>query len=525
MTEHLTGRLTTLGFSILICLFSGTVYLYGIYSPQLMSQVGLSASDSATISFSSTIGSSIGGLPAGFLIDHFGPRLAIILASISVFLGYFAIYQIYIHKYKSVLVLSLAMIFVGMGSITAFYATLKSTQINFPKNRGTASTAPVGAYGMSATMFSIITAIWFLNNSGGLLQFLAYSCGLVILIGSFFIHIYLDHDDDEEEDQVKLTKFDGSPSTDTTPLVSRSPSFVEPNQFKGLKRNPSFFGSFSYWLGPRTESTSSNNNSEVEMGLEALRNERKYSLSNPFDRNNNAGIQITVTPKINVFDVIKRRLTDKVYLVHYLIVSLTSGIGQMYIYSIGFMVAAQYNYTYNDNPDKQSRNHMIAKVQALQVGVISIASFSGRVIGGLSSDFIVKKYNLQRSWIVLSTCVVLSFGQIVSIMNVNNTAVLTLGSIIVGGSYGLIFGTYPAIIADKYGTRTFSTTWGLICTGPIFTLLCLNKIFGYVYDDNSENGICLKANGCYRDVFKLSFALCYVALVLLGILMWCNKRK
>lgn len=521
MTDHLTGRLTTLAFSILICLFSGTVYLYGIYSPQLMSKVGLSASDSATISFSSTIGTSIGGLPAGFFIDHFGPQLAIALASSLVFLGYFAIYQIYIHQYKSVVLLSVAMMFVGTGSITAFYSTLKSAQINFPKNRGAASTAPVGAYGMSATMFSIITAIWFANNTAGLLEFLAFSCGLVIFFGSFFIHIYLDHDDDETDsaDHLKLNKID-DPESDTTPLMSRSPSFIEPTTNPKLNRSKSFFGSFSFWL-KRTESTTSYH--ELESSIQELRLERHLAPANPFDKA--VPPPPPPAPKLDVVDVIKKRLTDKVYLVHYLIVSLTSGIGQMYIYSIGYMVAAQYNYTFIDNPDKKSRDHMIAKIQALQVGVISIASFSGRVIGGLSSDFIVKRFNLQRSWIVLSTCVVLSLGQLVSMFNVNNTFVLTLGSVLIGGSYGLIFGTYPAIIADKYGTRTFSTTWGLICTGPMFSLLFLNKIFGHIYDSNSDDGICLKANGCYKGVFGLSFTLCYLALGSLAVLMWYERRR
>ena len=75
------------------------------------------------------------------------------------------------------------------------------------------------------------------------------------------------------------------------------------------------------------------------------------------------------------------------------------------------------------------------------------------------------KWHIQRLWIVPVTLVFLALGQYLTIQNVNNLHLVTLASALIGGSYGLIFGTYPAVIADRFGTRLFSTSWGWCVQG------------------------------------------------------------
>ena len=71
------------------------------------------------------------------------------------------------------------------------------------------------------------------------------------------------------------------------------------------------------------------------------------------------------------------------------------------------------------------------------------------------------------------------------------------------------------MIADRFGTRLFSTSWGLVCTGPLITLWILNKSFGKLYDANSDSdtGICYLGNGCYQGAFELSLVLCGMTFV------------
>ena len=62
--------------------------------PQFVKQVGLTTSDSATISLATNLGSGVGGLPGGLIIDHFGPQKSILLGSVCIFIGYFAMHKI-----------------------------------------------------------------------------------------------------------------------------------------------------------------------------------------------------------------------------------------------------------------------------------------------------------------------------------------------------------------------------------------------------------------------------------------------
>lgn len=77
----------------------------------------------------------------------------------------------------------------------------------------------------------------------------------------------------------------------------------------------------------------------------------------------------------------------------------------MYIYSVGFIVTAQYYYGKNKIENLTTENHRFSRnnihhdpnvddtvqtLQALQVSVISIASFLGRLFSGFLSDYIYK---------------------------------------------------------------------------------------------------------------------------------------
>jgi hypothetical protein len=300
-----------------------------------------------------------------------------------------------------------------------------------------------------------------------------------------------------------------------------------------VKRKSSLFGPFSFWL--ELNSRRNSTYAELESTIQSTDNEPSASQSTLNESIPDCSAQpktnevVSISKpklKLNPIDIIKKRLTNPIYLVHYLIVSITSGICQMYIYSIGFIVTAQYNYAHISNEGLPDRDSSIALAQALQVAVISISSFGGRVVSGFCSDYIYKTFKLQRLWIVFVTCFALSLGLLLTIVNVNDPRLVTLSSILIGTSYGLTFGTYPAIIADKFGTRTFSTTWGLICTGTLFTLFFLNKIFGYIYDANvDDTGICPKANGCYQGVFELSFGLCYFIIAVIAVLIWHQQRR
>lgn len=555
-SSHLPGRLTALIVSILVALASGTPYLYGVYSPQFVKQVGLTTSDSATISLATNLGSGVGGLPGGLIIDHFGPQKSILLGSVCIFIGYFTMHKIYEAKYDNLLIICLAMVLAGFGSITSYFATLKASQSNFPKHRGAAGAFPVSAYGFAATIFSIISATYFKGNSGGLLEFLSIFCGSMTFLGSFFIHIYLDHHDDREMDpEMSSPEFVSSPSPnyyniesassrsprieEEISLLSEGNSVIEPPATT-MSRQDSLQGSISFWgIGQRTPRESiSLQESEANNIVESLRNENvpKQQQEEQLKDPNKLWLNLISVPEF------LQKENGRIFAIHYYIVSLASGIGQMYIYSVGFIVTAQYYYGKNKIENLTTENHRFSRndihhdpnvddtvqtLQALQVSVISIASFLGRLFSGFLSDYIYKKWHIQRLWIVPVTLVFLALGQYLTIQNVNDLHLVTLASALIGGSYGLIFGTYPAVIADRFGTRLFSTSWGLVCTGPLITLWILNKSFGKLYDANSDSdtGICYLGNGCYQGAFELSLVLCGMTFVVTLLLIYIQRKQ
>lgn len=505
---HGYGRLVALVASVFVSLVSGTPYLYGVYSPQLVKQIGLSASDAATISLAVTIGGGLGGLPAGIIIDNHGPHKAIVMGSISIFCGYFSLHEIYDKKVQSLFLVCVAMVFVGFGSVMSFFAGLKAAQANFPNHRGTAGALPVGAYGLAATLFSFIAAKVFRDSTGKLLRFLAIFCGSVAFSGSWFIHVY-DDDSDLDEDAIILLEDD--------------------REAGKLVRKNSLRGSFSFWgIGSRlSRSSSVLLASNVAPLLKVVRDQNQAGLQSsgvliasfregqtPKLSNNESvpSSQSTINQPEGASQVIKMLITNRTFLIHYIIFSLLGGIGQAYIYTVGFVITAQFH--------QQGWDGSPQSAQAIQVSTISLCSFSGRILSGILSDFLLKRLKAQRLWVILVTTCFLGVGQYMLVVT-NSMSRITFISILIGTGYGLLNGTYPAIIADDFGTKNFSTAWGLICSGPLVVLFSLEKYFGYIYDLRADDtGVCSLGNDCYKGAFRMSSILCCLALVVIAARMY-----
>ncbi|GEQ67030.1 hypothetical protein JCM33374_g693 [Metschnikowia sp. JCM 33374] len=528
--NHKYGRLVALFASMFVSLAAGTPYLYGVYSPQLVQRVGLSTSDAATISVAVNLGSGLGGLPAGLLIDWAGPQISILLGSICIFCGYFSLNKIYEHATSSLPLICVSMALVGFGSVTSFFSCLKAAQANFPNHRGSAGAIPVGAYGLAATLFSLVAAKLYDGDAGGLLAFLAYLCGSVAFMGSWFVHVF------------------SSPSAENNEASNGGPQIKKPNSLRG---------SFSFWGVGRRNSRSSLAPSSAD--LAPLMNQLRAQNSNSNNNDNannvlahkdsmsslaNSSVLVSEASSINepglvptpsgplevanATDIIKTNkkqapvtikglLSNKTYLSHFLIVSLCSGICQMYIYTVGFIVRAQFTFTGSEGS--------AAGMQAIQVSTISIASFGGRVVSGILSDYIYKNWRAQRQWVIVGAIFIIFIGQLFLVSS-NSIHGITFISLCIGAAYGIVNGSYPAIIADEFGTSSFTTAWGLVCSGPLVLLFTLEKYFGYIYDGHSdENGVCHLGNECYKGAFETSSVLCVLTAIFIGLMMYHRRRK
>ncbi|CDK26005.1 unnamed protein product [Kuraishia capsulata CBS 1993] len=637
------SRLTVLFFSGLVALATGTPYLYGVYSPQLIQRCGLTASDSATLSFATSVGTSLASLPVGMFVDRGGPQWAVCVGAITQVFGFATLYIAYKTQLSNVPLLFFAMFCTGVGSIMAYYATLKVATANFPNHRGTAGAVPVSGYGLSALMYSTIAAYFFKDDTAGLLRFISIFCALLIGSGSLFVKIVRreegSDDESDEEDEtnpstgataakqppnheseyggflaghrgsfanINIARNDShsslfsyaestfsqssasvssslqaplspqhqvpQPIMTTTNTISSHPSFQRPSPQFSLSSSPTALripsgspqqmthsaqstklstsvnsslssspvisnersslptrGSFVFRPAPvPVPSGSPRGSSGFMKRMQQYRTgsdsavDEEAPLVQPESRDKSFTNYHAVRSDSSLSDLAptaplrlrrrRKRLTatqhiakllhNKVFLSNCLVMMGLSAVGQVYIYSIGFIAKALV-----------SEERGSGAAQALQVSIISFSSFLGRLHSGPCSDLIRKRFKMQRLWVIVIALTAMTVGQGLVIF-AKTTSALSVSSLLIGMAYGAAFGTFPSIMADQFGSKGFTTTWGLAGTGPIFAFLLLTKVFGHVYDHNSTTDaisglrVCHLGRGCYADVFKLTTAIC-----------------
>jgi MFS family permease len=215
-------------------------------------------------------------------------------------------------------------------------------------------------------------------------------------------------------------------------------------------------------------------------------------------------------------------LKNRTFLLHFCLMGLVSGVGQMYIYSCGYCVRALAGSEATDTSYVQS-------LQSLQVAIISIGSFSGRLSSGILSDYLYSRYRLQRSWLLLGAGVLSLLAQFSGLW-VSSVSKLWIVSMITGLAYGMCYGSYPTIISDTFGMRYFSQNWGILAISPLVFSYMFNMMFGHYYDLNSSEDdlghhVCLKGIQCYYSSFKVTAFAVSIAIVLTLDVIRTNSRK
>lgn len=244
---------------------------------------------------------------------------------------------------------------------------------------------------------------------------------------------------------------------------------------------------------------------------------------------------------------VKNLLTSKSFLVHYIMLGFISAVGQLYIYSVGFIVKALFDssfpigdtvrYLLSKPALTQSINGLstimdqeptLEAYQALQVSLLAFGSFMGRLLWGPLSDLLSKKFKYQRLWLVILSSMLLITGQVLA-LSINDVTKLSFVSLCIGLGYGSIFSVYPAIVAEEFGSKGSTTSWGLICTGSLAGNYFLNKILGQNIDRMSEfidgEYVCLVGKRCYADIFKINIMLCLSSILLMSGSIFHKSRR
>ncbi|KAK4041185.1 major facilitator superfamily domain-containing protein [Parachaetomium inaequale] len=521
------ARLVSSVAAVMISLACGTNYVYSAWAPQFADRLHLTTTEINLIGLAGNMGMYSMGVPVGLFVDHRGPRPAVIAGALCLGIGYVPFRTAFETASGSVPVLCLFAFLTGFGGCMAFAAAVKTSALNWPHHRGTATAFPLAAFGLSAFFFSLCGGVFFPGDTSAFLTLLAAGTFTLIFTGFFFLKVYPHtsyqtlpstsgladsqqlHRTPSEEAKAARRPHGGrrspdaepgtSPTTYTTPAATagssqesldpaRDPADVE----AALPRSPD--GRSHEVEADETSSLMSKSSSSSVAG--------EVYVQNSVDLDRSRRVDIRGWRLLRSLDFWQL----------FTIMGILAGIGLMTINNIGHNVKALWKL-YDDSVEEAFLVHR----QQMHVSILSVASFCGRLLSGVGSDFLVKSLHASRAWCLVIACAVFCVAQLCAI-NIANPHFLGFVSGLSGLGYGFLFGVFPSIVAESFGIHGLSQNWGFMTLSPVISGNIFNLFYGLVFDSHSVVGpdgerYCPDGVGCYRNAYLVTLAACGVGIV------------
>ncbi|KAI0142777.1 MFS general substrate transporter [Xylariaceae sp. FL1272] len=524
-----------------IALACGTNYVYSAWAPQFADRLRLSATQSELIGLAGNLGMYLFGMPIGMFVDSRGPRPAVLAGSILMLLGYLPIQRAYEAGEGSIPWLSLASLLSGLGGCMAFAAAVKTSALNWPHHRGSATAFPLAAFGLSAFFFSLVGSIAFPGNPGKFLMLLAVGPFGMTFVGFFFLRVLpTGHStyqavpaadpgmtDSQElhrtlSGQSKVARNPSEPGMSSTsatvthqhppdpdpeqPDEPRDPTHVGPNRARDIEAAP-----YSN-VAATGEVDETSSLLSYSSAASSLPGEVPLQSSIDLDRSHHIDIR--------GFKLLKNQEAWELFA----IMGILSGIGLMTINNIGNDATALWKY-YDESIDDKT----LVLRQQMHVSILSVGSFSGRLLSGVGSDFLVKVLHASRIWCVVIAALIFSLAQICA-LNILNPHLLGFVSGFSGLGYGFLFGVYPSIVAESFGIHGLSQNWGFMTLSPVISSNIFNLFYGMVFDAHSVvepdgQRRCEKGIECYRSAYDVTLAACGLGLGVTLYVIWHQARS
>ncbi|KAI5843277.1 major facilitator superfamily domain-containing protein [Tricharina praecox] len=499
------ARVVSLVASMAISLAAGTNYAYSAYAPQLAERLALSATESNLIGTFGNLGMYLSGIPSGMLVDNKGPRPPMLIGAVCLFLGYFPIHLAMLNGegYMSIPALCFFSTLTGVGSCCAFGGALKMAALNWPGHRGTATALPLAAFGLSAFFFSCLSSWLFPGNTDSFLLMLAIATSGIVVVAFFFCRIVPvpgsyaavpSHDPEAAASRLHLHRTKSGESghsgryadDDSLGTAQDHPQLpaliVIPNPDPIPDEESSLF----------SKSTSSSTSSDENIrDAESIRSTR--------DAHSDSGVGVAHHVDIRGWALVR---SSEFWLIFTMLGALT-GVGLMTINNIGHNAQALWNVY---DPSKGA--DFVQARQSLHVSIISIGSCTGRILSGISSDVLIRKFGTQRLWLIIFSSLLFFIAQLAA-LNISNPVHLWAVSTLTGLGYGFLFGVMPTIVSEAFGVHGLSTNWGTMTIAAVISGNTLNLFYGKVFDDHSvrdDQGRrwCSSGLECYRNAYWIS---------------------
>ncbi|KAF4465596.1 mch1 monocarboxylate permease not transporting monocarboxylate [Fusarium albosuccineum] len=511
------------------------------WAPQFAERLKLSSTESNLIGLAGNLGQYTMGVPIGIFVDHRGPRPAVLAGAVLLAVGYFPLHQAYDRASGSVPLLCVFSYMTGLGGCMAFAAAVKTSALNWPQHRGTATAFPLAAFGLSAFFFSLLGSLFFPGDPSAFLELLAWGTFGITLGSFFFLKVHHqstyeavpDSDDNRSLPSTSSQHFRQGSSDE--PKVHRPARAVaEPGMFTNSSSNSTRTSTSSYTpaVASSSEPTPDPTASpgippEPESG-------RVVALETPEDLEAGETSPLTSRPSsragdtlLGTYDINNDRshrvdirglalMRSLSFWQLFTIMGILAGVGLMTINNIGNDAKALWKHY-----DKKVTDEFLIHRQQMHVSTLSICSFLGRLLSGVGSDFLVNRLHASRLWCLVVACAVFFLAQVCA-LSIENPHLLGLVSGLSGIAYGFLFGVSPSIVAEGFGIRGLSQNWGFLTMAPVISSNIFNIFYGKVYDRHSivepdGERSCLEGLECYRSAYWVTLFACIAGT---GITMW-----
>lgn len=452
-----------------------------------------------------TLGVSLLGSVAGVVTDRFGPTIPITIGAFCLLAGYLILYYAFVYYVPIIPLLAFGSCLGGFGSTLAYSASIKTAALNFPLSRGTAVAFPLAAFGLSAFFFTTLSSLVFPGNTPGFLMLLAVVTSSLCLLNVPFV-----------KTPKRIYK-----SKPIAPSISQATldENVEYGTFSGGDSSgssqptaPSRHYSEATLVSPLSVGKASKSSSQPSNGTIISNSASRSATRNLLDHESQEEITTFPHSHKSIDDLhhsftVWEMFSTVEFWAQFTVLGLLAGVGQMYIYCCGYIVRALVVASVTPSSTDNIAQH-IQSIQSLQVALISIFSFVGRLLSGSVSDIFTQRLRIQRLWMVFFATVFALIAHISMISLLKNASHLWIISCIIGISYGMMFGVFPTIVCDTFGISHFSKNWGFTAMSPVFSIYIFNLMFGTIYDKNSESPSILTSLGFSKDPVFVTTATC-----------------
>ncbi|KAH6607879.1 hypothetical protein Trco_004192 [Trichoderma cornu-damae] len=497
------GRLIATVAATVISLACGTNYVYSAWAPQFAEKLRLSTTESNLIGLFGNLGMYSLGVPIGMFVDDRGARLAVLAGAFLLAIGYVPLCLSFEKAAGSVPVLCFFSYLTGLGGCMAFQGAVKTSALNWPSHRGTATAFPLAGFGLSAFFFSFLGAVFFPGSTSSFLMLLSWGTFGLTIAGYFFLKVYPQVSYQEVPGQAS-----GPPSAArerarnaTEPGMSSNPDAADPN----LGKSP--------LAPPEPDASRAVTSNDAEAGDETRIDETSPLMPGVGTAEIVGGSSVDqdLSYRVDIRGV--KLLLSLDFWQLFSIMAILAGTGLMTINNIGNDANALWK-RYDGSVDEA----FLVSHQQIHVSILSVFNFVGRLLSGIGSDYLVKTLRASRIWCLAVACLIFLLAQICALqIEIPHKLVFVSG--LSGLAYGFLFGVFPSIVAETFGIRGLSQNWGFMTLAPVASGNVFNLLYGRIYDHHSivePDGTrsCDDGIACYRSAYAVTSTACALGLVI-----------